>query len=222
VYDKEVEIKVQSDKGAESLKAEVVLVAWDASPSPRISVSRRRRWRRPRLREGRRDDAHRRAIVYAIGDIVPTAMLATWRSTRGSSRRRRSQGRTRGRSNYDHVPTPPTAIRGRQRRPDRSGGARPRLQGEGGQVSVPAPRQGADPERAGGVREGWSATSRYDELLGVHASARASPELIAEGVLALTLESTVEEIHHAIHAHPTSPRRWGRRRWSCTAAAFHI
>jgi dihydrolipoamide dehydrogenase len=47
------------------------------------------------------------------------------------------------------------------------------------------------------------ADAKYDQVLGVHIIGPRATELIAEGVTALRLESTSEEIHRAIHAHPT-------------------
>ncbi len=47
------------------------------------------------------------------------------------------------------------------------------------------------------------ADKKYDEVLGVHMIGPRSTELIAEAVLALRLECTVEELIKTIHAHPT-------------------
>ena len=44
---------------------------------------------------------------------------------------------------------------------------------------------------------------RYDELLGIHVIGPKATELIGEGGMALRLESTVEDLFQAIHAHPT-------------------
>jgi dihydrolipoamide dehydrogenase len=63
---------------------------------------------------------------------------------------------------------------------------------------------------------------RYDELLGVHAIGPRVTELIAEGTLALTLESTVEEIHHAIHAHPTLSEAMGEAALVLHGRGIHI
>jgi len=45
--------------------------------------------------------------------------------------------------------------------------------------------------------------TKHDELLGVHAIGPRATELIAEAAVALRLESTVEELFHSVHAHPT-------------------
>jgi dihydrolipoamide dehydrogenase len=47
------------------------------------------------------------------------------------------------------------------------------------------------------------AEGRYGEVLGMHVIGPSASDLIPEGVLALELEATLDEIAHAIHAHPT-------------------
>ena len=47
------------------------------------------------------------------------------------------------------------------------------------------------------------AERRYDEVLGVHIVGPKATELIAEATLGIAMETTVEEIAHTIHAHPT-------------------
>ena len=43
----------------------------------------------------------------------------------------------------------------------------------------------------------------YDEVIGVHLAGNKATDLIAEGVLALQLEATLEDLASAVHAHPT-------------------
>jgi dihydrolipoamide dehydrogenase len=45
--------------------------------------------------------------------------------------------------------------------------------------------------------------ARYGEILGVHIVGPNATELIGEGVLAMQLESTVQELARGIRAHPT-------------------
>ncbi|MBV9169855.1 MAG: dihydrolipoyl dehydrogenase [Chloroflexi bacterium] len=47
------------------------------------------------------------------------------------------------------------------------------------------------------------ADQRYGEILGVHIIGPSASDLIPEGVLALNLEATLEDVANAIHAHPT-------------------
>jgi dihydrolipoyl dehydrogenase len=66
------------------------------------------------------------------------------------------------------------------------------------------------------------ADERYDELLGVHIVGPRATELIAEGVLGLTLETTVEEIEHAIHAHPTLSEAMGEAALALHSRGIHL
>jgi dihydrolipoamide dehydrogenase len=47
------------------------------------------------------------------------------------------------------------------------------------------------------------ADAKYDEFLGIHMVGPEVTDLVAEAGVALKLESTVEEIAHTVHAHPT-------------------
>ncbi|TCK72621.1 dihydrolipoyl dehydrogenase [Acidipila rosea] len=47
------------------------------------------------------------------------------------------------------------------------------------------------------------ADAKYGEILGVHIIGPSATELIAEAVLAIELESTIEDLMFTIHAHPT-------------------
>jgi dihydrolipoamide dehydrogenase len=57
-----------------------------------------------------------------------------------------------------------------------------------------------------GVTEGLFkvvADRRYGEVLGIHIVGPGASDLIPEGVLAMELEATLEEIADTVHAHPT-------------------
>jgi dihydrolipoamide dehydrogenase len=47
------------------------------------------------------------------------------------------------------------------------------------------------------------ADAKHGELLGVHIIGPQATEMIAEAVVALELEATIEELMFTIHAHPT-------------------
>ena len=49
------------------------------------------------------------------------------------------------------------------------------------------------------------ADAQYDEILGVHIIGPRATDLIAEASMGMKLETTVEEMAHTIHAHPTLP-----------------
>jgi dihydrolipoamide dehydrogenase len=66
------------------------------------------------------------------------------------------------------------------------------------------------------------ADTKYDEVLGVHMIGPRSTELVAEAVLALRLECTVEELIRTIHAHPTFSEAVGEAAHATHGAAIHM
>jgi dihydrolipoamide dehydrogenase len=66
------------------------------------------------------------------------------------------------------------------------------------------------------------ADTKYDEVLGVHMIGPRSTELVAEAVLALRLECTVEELIKTIHAHPTFSEAVGEAAHATHGAAIHL
>ena len=66
------------------------------------------------------------------------------------------------------------------------------------------------------------ADKKYDEVLGVHMIGPRSTELVAEAVLALRLECTVEELIRTIHAHPTFSEAVGEAAHATHGAAIHL
>ena len=78
--------------------------------------------------------------------------------------------------------------------------------------------------RMAGETEGFVkivADRKYDEVLGVHMIGPRSTELVAEAVLALRLECTVEELIRTIHAHPTFSEAVGEAAHATHGAAIH-
>lgn len=47
------------------------------------------------------------------------------------------------------------------------------------------------------------ADAEYGEILGLHIIGPEATEMIAEATMARTLEATLEDVHHSVHAHPT-------------------
>ncbi len=66
------------------------------------------------------------------------------------------------------------------------------------------------------------ADKRYGEVLGVHIIGAHATELIAEAVLAMDLEATVEELAHAIHPHPTLSEAMGEAAMMLSGGALHL
>ena len=66
------------------------------------------------------------------------------------------------------------------------------------------------------------AEKKYDEVLGVHIIGPRATELVAEAVVALRTECTVEELIHTIHAHPTMSEAIGEAAHATHGAAIHM
>jgi dihydrolipoamide dehydrogenase len=63
---------------------------------------------------------------------------------------------------------------------------------------------------------------KYDEVLGVHMIGLRSTELVAEAVMALRMECTVEELIRTVHAHPTMAEAIGEAAHAAHGAAIHL
>jgi len=217
VGDKQVEIQVTGAKGSETLKAEVVLSAVGRQP---VTDDVGLQTTKAVVERGFvKVDAMMRTAepwLYAIGDIVPTPMLAHLASHEGIVAAEAIAGRKPHPIRYEQVPNATYS----EPEVGSVGLTEAQAKERGHKVKVgrfPFPPLGKG--RILNTQEGFVklvADERYDELLGVHIIGPRATELIAEGVLGLRLETTVEEIEHAIHAHPTLAEAMGE-----AAAALH-
>jgi dihydrolipoamide dehydrogenase len=66
------------------------------------------------------------------------------------------------------------------------------------------------------------AGKKYGEILGVHMIGPHATELIAEAVLAIEMEVTVEELAHIIHPHPTLSEGMGEAAMLLSGGALHL
>jgi dihydrolipoamide dehydrogenase len=147
--------------------------------------------------------------VYAVGDVIPTAMLAHLGSHEGILAVDHILGRPAHPIRADRVPNctycdPEVASVGLTEREARN---------RGYEVKV-----GTFPFAANGKAKILNETtgfvklvgeSRYDEVLGVHIIGPKATEMIAEWVVALQQEVTAEEVMHSIHPHPTLTEAMG-------------
>jgi dihydrolipoamide dehydrogenase len=205
VLDKGVEVQVHSEKsGKETLKADVLLVAVGRRPVTEdlglegtkveldrgfVKVDRQMRTGEP--------------SVFAIGDLLPTPALAHVASHEGIVAAEAIAGRNPAPIDYDQVPSctysePEVASIGLTEQAARARGHNVRVGKFPFTANAKAGIQGT-PE--GFVK--LVGAEKYDELLGIHIVGAKATELIGEGGLALRLESTVEDLFQAIHAHPT-------------------
>lgn len=142
--------------------------------------------------------------VYAIGDVVPTPLLAHLASKEGIVAVEHMAGRRDVRPiNLRLVPNCTYCD--------------PEI-GSVGLTEAKAKEQGYDVKvgrfpfsasgkaRIIGEEEGFVkivSEAKYDEILGVHIIGPHATELIAEACVAMQLESTAEELGRTMHAHPT-------------------
>jgi dihydrolipoamide dehydrogenase len=165
--------------------------------------------------------------ISAVGDVITLGgpghpQLAHVSSAEGIVAAERIAGRETRAINYDHVPGCTYCD--------------PEI-GSVGLTEAEAKQRGYDVRigtfpfgvlgraKMAGETEGFVkivAEKKYDELLGVHMIGPRSTELVAEAVLALRLECTVEELIKTIHAHPTMAEAVGEAAHATHGAAIHI
>ncbi|HEV2827203.1 MAG TPA: dihydrolipoyl dehydrogenase [Pyrinomonadaceae bacterium] len=142
--------------------------------------------------------------VYAIGDVVPTPLLAHLASKEGIVAVEHLAGQKDVRPiNLRLVPNctycdPEVASVGLTE-------AKAREQGYDVKVGK-FPFSASGKARILGEEEGFVkivGEGKYDEILGVHIIGAHATELIAEACVAMQLESTAEELGRTMHAHPT-------------------
>ena len=142
--------------------------------------------------------------VYAIGDVVPTPLLAHLASKEGIVAVEHIAGDKGVRPiNLRLVPNctycdPEVASVGLTE-------AKAREQGYDVKVGK-FPFSASGKARILGEEEGFVkivGEGKYDEILGVHIIGPHATELIAEACVAMQLESTAEELGRTMHAHPT-------------------
>ena len=175
------------------------------------------------------DELYRTSVpnVSAIGDVITLGVgvhpqLAHVSSAEGIVVAERIAGQEVRPINYDHVPSCTYCD--------------PEI-GSVGLTEAEAKQQGYDVRvgsfpfgvlgraKMAGESEGFVkivADKKYDEILGVHMIGPRSTELVAEAVLALRLECTVEELIKTIHAHPTFSEAVGEAAHATHGAAIHL
>ena len=174
------------------------------------------------------DAAYRTSVqgISAIGDVItmggPHPQLAHVSSAEGVIAAERIAGQTVRPLNYDHVPGCTYCD--------------PEI-GSVGLTEREAARRGYDVRtgtfpfgvlgraKIAGETDGFVkivADKKYDEVLGVHMIGLRATELVAEAVVALRLESTVEELIRTIHAHPTMAEAVGEAAHAVHGAAIHL
>src|SRR2546427_1844641 len=167
------------------------------------------------------------AGISAIGDVITLGtaghpQLAHVSSAEGIAAAERIAGQEIRPINYDHVPgctycDPEIGSVGLTEREAKKRGFDVRI------GTFPFGVLGR--AKMAGETEGFVkivADKKYDEVLGVHMIGPRSTELVAEAVLALRLECTVEELIRTIQAHPTFSEAVGEAAHATHGAAIHM
>jgi dihydrolipoamide dehydrogenase len=224
-----VDIEAQTPDGkSQKLTAEILLVATGRGPvtsglgAEEVGINMERGYIRV-------DELYRTSVanVSAIGDVItlgekPHPQLAHVSSAEGILVAERIAGQHVRPLNYDHVPNctycdPEIGSVGLTEAEARQKGYDVRI------GSFPFGVLGR--AKMAGETEGFVkivADKKYDEILGVHMIGARSTELVAEAVLALRLECTVEELVKTIHAHPTFSEAIGEAAHATHGAAIHL
>jgi dihydrolipoamide dehydrogenase len=161
--------------------------------------------------------------VYAIGDIVANSpLLAHVASMEGIVAITHAAGKPAEPINYQQIPNctycePEIGSVGPTERQAREAGHQVKI----GRFPYAAVSKAA----ILGAREGFVkvvSDARYGEILGVHIIGPRATETIAEAVMAMRLEGTVDDLAHAIHAHPTLAEALGEAGHAAVDWPIHI
>lgn len=175
------------------------------------------------------DEHYRTGVdgISAVGDVITFGrpghpQLAHVSSAEGLIVAERVAGRAERTLNYDHVPActfcdPEIGSVGLTEQQARERGYDVR-------VGV-FPFTALGRAKIAGETEGFVkivGEKKYDELLGVHIIGPRATDLIAEGVVALQMESTVEELARSIHPHPTVSEAVGEAAHAVHGLAINV
>jgi dihydrolipoamide dehydrogenase len=160
--------------------------------------------------------------VYAIGDVTPSPLLAHVASQEGIIAVEKIAGKNPRPINYNQVPActycdPQVASVGLTEAKAKEAGHTVKV-GKFPFTAVAKAKIEDAPE--GFVK--IVADSEYGEILGVHMIGNSVTEIIAEGVAAMALEGTVEDLVNTIHAHPTLAEATHEAMEAVFGAAIHI
>ena len=220
---KGVKVMVQVDGKPEVLEAEQVLSAVGRSP---VTADLGLEKTQVVLERGFvKVDAFMRTgepNVYAIGDIVPTPMLAHVASAEGILAVEHIAGKNPKPVNYDRVPSatycyPEVASVGLTEKKAREKGHDVKV----GVFPFSANNKAAIAEAGVGLTKIVS-DKKFDEVLGVHIIGPHATELLAEACVGLQLETTTEDLAHTMHAHPTLSESLREAAEATLGHAIHI
>jgi dihydrolipoamide dehydrogenase len=199
------EVKIQAADGKEqTIQADIVLVAIGRRPvsenlgleGTKIKVEKGFVQVSPYMETGEPN-------VYAIGDLVPTPLLAHTASAEGILAVTKIAGKEAHPLRYDHTPNctycyPQVASCGLTEAKAKERGLDVRV----GKF----PFKGNGKASILGESEGFVKVvvdKKYDQLVGIHMIGPLVTDMIASAAVALDHEATGESLAHVVHPHPT-------------------
>ncbi len=159
--------------------------------------------------------------IYAVGDVIGGIMLAHVAAAEGECAARNSMGQPTA-MHYRAVPrciytSPEAACVGMTEKAAGEAGREVQV----ARFPMQAIGKAVLQEQTDGMVK-IVADKRYGEVLGVHIIGPHATELIAEAVLAIEMEVTVEELAHTIHPHPTVSEGIGEAAMVLSGGAVHM
>jgi dihydrolipoamide dehydrogenase len=160
--------------------------------------------------------------VYAVGDVIPTPLLAHVASREGVVAVEKIAGKNPVPIDYNKVPNctycdPQIASVGLTEAKARESGREIKT----GKFPFMAVAKARIEDATDGFVK-IVADAEYGEILGVHMIGGGVTEILGEGVTAMSLEGTVEDMARVIHAHPTLSEGIHEALENVFGAAIHI
>src|SRR6185369_3826762 len=160
--------------------------------------------------------------VYAVGDITPSPLLAHVAMQEGIVAVEKIAGKNPHPIKYNQVPgctycDPQVASVGLTEAKAREAGYKVKV----GKFPFTAIGKAKIEDATDGFVK-IVADEQYGEILGVHMIGNTVTEMIPEGVAAMALEGTVEDLVNMIHAHPTLAEATHEAMENVFGAAIHI
>ena len=160
--------------------------------------------------------------IYAIGDVTPSPLLAHVAQQEGIIAVEKIAGKNPRPINYNQVPActycdPQVASVGLTEAKAKEAGYNVKV----GKFPFTAVAKAKIEDASEGFVK-IVADSEYGEILGVHMIGNSVTEIIEEGVAAMALEGTVEDLVNTIHPHPTLAEATHEAMEAVFGAAIHI
>jgi dihydrolipoamide dehydrogenase len=159
--------------------------------------------------------------IYAVGDVTGGKLLAHVASHQGVVAAEHANGHP---SIYDNKAVPACTFTHPEIASVGLTEQEARESYESVQVGV-FPFQALGRARAYGDTDGFVkvvAGASHGEILGVHIIGPAASDIISEGVLAIRLEATMDDLRETIHAHPTFAEATAESAWMAINSPIHL